>query len=501
MKRPPPPVRDPAERGFRLVLFVGTALRLAFAATAGLKYEEAYYWNYSQHPELSYFDHPPMVAWLIGAFTSLGGSSELWVRLPAILLFVGSMVLVHRVARDLFDSRVALGAVVLMNLLPVFEWYSILILPDAPLLFFWCLGLFAGHRLVQSGDPRWWWVIGVATGFGCVSKYPAALIPFGTMLYLGFQRRWKELLSPHMFGAAVLAAVLFTPVILWNAENDWASLAYQGASRMGEATSFQDRFGGSALNQLLMLGPFGIFAIAWAVIAGLRRWREPRFLFLLCWCVPFLGLMLFVATRRLVQMNWPIPGYVAAVVLLAALWLERDTLWRRVAAAIVLIPAGLIAFLPWLATFFEIGALNRADDFNGWVPMAQRVQELQAAMPQPSRTFLAGHGYQAASEIAYYTRQPHRTLSNNVLGDEAKGYDFWEEPAAFQGWDAIYMVYEEPTSGGDWRQRVRLDPARLEKAFARVDGTDSLIVFRGGKPLRRYVFYRCFDYRGPAPED
>lgn len=491
------PAADPAERGFRILLVSSTLVRLVFAAAAGLKYEEAYYWNYSQHPALSYFDHPPMVAWLVGASTAVGGDGELWVRLPAILLFAASLVLVHRLARELFDSRVALGAAVLMTVLPAFEWYSILMLPDAPLLFFWCLGLWAGQRLLASGDARWWWVLGVATGLGMVSKYPAALIPLAPLLALALQRRWTLLRRWELPGAALLALLLFTPVLLWNAENGWASLAYQGTSRMAEATSFQDRLGGSLLNQLLMLSPGGLFAVAWAVLAGLRRWREPRFQYLLCASVPFLALMLFVATRRLVQMNWPMPGYVAAGILLAALWTERGT-WRRpLAMAAILGPAALISLLPWIATFAEIGALNRADDFAGWEPMGQRMKEIRAAMPRPGQTFLAGHGYQAASEVAYYAGDPRNTLANNILGDEAKGYDFWYDPGDFRGWDAVYMVYEEPKSSGGWSQRVGLDPSRLAAVFGRVEGSESLVVFRGGKPLRRYTFYKAFSYRGP----
>lgn len=490
---------DPSLKAFRILVLVSTAARLVFAATAGLKYEEAYYWNYGQHPALSYFDHPPMVAWLARVSTGIFGNAELFVRLPAIALFAASLVLVHRVARDLFDSRVALGAAVLMTLLPTFEFYSMMLLPDAPLLFFWSLGLWCGHRLVTSGDPRWWWGVGLATGLGMLSKYPAALIPLAPLLLLAWHRRWGLLARWELAGAALLALVLFSPVLVWNAQNDWASLAYQGTSRMSEATSFQDRFGGSLLNQLLMLSPGGLLAVAWAVATALRRWREPRFQYLLCACVPFLGLMLLVSTRRLVQMNWPLPGYVAAIVLLAALWTETGV-WRRRRGllALVLVPAALLSALPWLATLLEIGALNRADDFSGWAPMGRQAARIRAEMPHPEQTFLAGHGYQAASVLAYYAGDPQNTLSNNILGEHAKGYDFWTPPERYLGWDAVYMVYERPKSSGGWRPMVDLEPPdRLKSHFSRVEGPQNLTVFRGGKPLRRYVFYRCFDYLGP----
>src|SRR4030095_17209182 len=40
-------------------------LRFIWAATINLSPQEAYYWNYAMHPDLSYLVHPPMVAWAI----------------------------------------------------------------------------------------------------------------------------------------------------------------------------------------------------------------------------------------------------------------------------------------------------------------------------------------------------------------------------------------------------------------------------------------------------
>ncbi len=45
--------------GFIVVSFI---LRLLFAVNHELLAEEAYYWNYTQHLDLGYLDHPPLVA-------------------------------------------------------------------------------------------------------------------------------------------------------------------------------------------------------------------------------------------------------------------------------------------------------------------------------------------------------------------------------------------------------------------------------------------------------
>src|SRR5262249_40494218 len=51
-------------------------LKVIFMGSVNLIPEEAYYWNYAQHLDWGYLDHPPMVAWLIWLSTSIFGKSE-----------------------------------------------------------------------------------------------------------------------------------------------------------------------------------------------------------------------------------------------------------------------------------------------------------------------------------------------------------------------------------------------------------------------------------------
>src|SRR5215217_3462094 len=48
-----------------MLVAIACLLRVAAMVFVPLIPEEAYYWMYAQHPAMSYFDHPPMVAWVI----------------------------------------------------------------------------------------------------------------------------------------------------------------------------------------------------------------------------------------------------------------------------------------------------------------------------------------------------------------------------------------------------------------------------------------------------
>ncbi len=57
------------------ILIVGSAfIRLFAAVNLGLGNDEAYHFLYARHPALSYYDHPPMMAWIEIAGLALAAS-------------------------------------------------------------------------------------------------------------------------------------------------------------------------------------------------------------------------------------------------------------------------------------------------------------------------------------------------------------------------------------------------------------------------------------------
>src|SRR6204780_985336 len=116
-KQPPPTTCIPILR----LIAATTLIRLAFAATTGLGVDESYMVTAGRVLSLGYFDHPPASWWLSWAAAHLLGTEAPWaVRLPFILLFAISQILVWRITRLVADQRAGLWAVVALNLSPVF---------------------------------------------------------------------------------------------------------------------------------------------------------------------------------------------------------------------------------------------------------------------------------------------------------------------------------------------------------------------------------------------
>ena len=210
-----------------------TALRLIYASVIDLRTDEAYYWTWSKENVLSFLDHPPMIAWFIRFGTAIFGDTNFGVRFAGIVaMLVTQLLLADIVRRVTHDVR----AVVLALLMPEAALYYGLLMakvsPDVALIPFAVAMVWALVRLEESGDARWWLAAGLFAGLALLSKFTAVmLVPavLAFMLVPDWRRRW--LLSPYPWLAALIAVVLFLPVLIWNAEHDWASFRFQFGAR------------------------------------------------------------------------------------------------------------------------------------------------------------------------------------------------------------------------------------------------------------------------------
>jgi len=222
--------------------------RIFIAAFTGLGIGESYYFRGVLHLSLSYFDQPPLFFWLSWVSTKIFGLTNIGLRFPAVLLFAGTSWLLFLITKRLFNSKAGFWAVLMMNLsavftIPVAAWFQ----PDAPLMFFW---LAATYFMVQIMLPEkhqlytkskiilLWTYVGICMGLATLSKYHVLFLFVGILLFVATnknQRQWLKHPGPYL---AVLITLIFaSPIIWWNAQNNWVSFVFQG-SRAGSDGAF-----------------------------------------------------------------------------------------------------------------------------------------------------------------------------------------------------------------------------------------------------------------------
>src|SRR5215813_3179645 len=206
-----------------------TVLRIVYANMIDLRTDEAYYWTWSKEHVLSFLDHPPMIAYFIRFGTAIFGDTPFGVRFAGILAMMATQLLLADIARRATHDTRAIALAVLMPEAALY--YGLLmakVAPDVALIPFAVAMVWSLVRLAESGDQRWWLAAGVFGGLSLLSKFTVVMmLPAVLAFMLVPDWRMRQLRSPYPWLAALIALALFSPVLIWNYQHDWASFRFQ----------------------------------------------------------------------------------------------------------------------------------------------------------------------------------------------------------------------------------------------------------------------------------
>lgn len=369
----------------KLILAFIAALTLAkvFAAwMTGFAGDEAYTVVVSRKLALSYFDHPPLHQWIVHGCAAVSGEGW-WLRLPFLAMAVATNVPLFGLTRRLFGAQAAWWALFGFNAAIYFVvWPDGLILPDVPLFLFLSIAVWAIAEVlfgpVRSNRALWglWLIAGAAFGLAGLAKYSAIFVPAGLFGFLAgspAHRRW--LWRPHPYAGAALALAIFSPVLIWNYQNDWVSFAFQSGRTSGGPSLGASAFAhfGEALGaQAATLSPWLGIPLALALGAALRSSKAQAPSRFPLWLVA-IPLLLFTAMPFLGKTaipHWFNSAWLFAFPLLG-LWLSgRSARWLHAwfAASAALSAIVLAVFIGHVAEgpFWPMSAKATQQDPSQW---------------------------------------------------------------------------------------------------------------------------------------
>lgn len=499
-----------------LLIFITAVLRLFIIGNFGLGDDEAHYWKYSAVPSLSYYDHPPLSAWLIAGAEKMFGHNEFAVRFPAVIIFAASSWLVYLIGLELFFPAAAFLSVVFLNIIPVFTLLgAVLMVPDSPLAFFWLLYILVFVKILNRPDRKWlWYVSGAVLGLALLSKYNAVFIPLGAFLVLALTRSGRKLLREKEFYLSLLIGfVFFSPVILWNLQNGFASFGFQLGHGFSQAAKFDfARLGKSLGAQSGYISPFimpWLFFLMACAAYDLYRRRDRALLTVLSFSVPIMFFFNVVAGFKEILPHWPAMGYLTAVYLLAyydfkyrekkpyrifrnfscgfavflSLLVVAQLLWK-------LVPVH--SFLPAEKrneTVYGVTRGERADITNelfGY-PAAARAIDRLVIEKQLKNPFILTHRHYIASQISFY----NRNYEVFCINDRYDQYDWWQRGRipGLKGRDAVFIT----------DNRFSFEPEK-NYLFEKFRPYIAAPVFRSGVKVREFRLTECRNFSGISAE-
>jgi 4-amino-4-deoxy-L-arabinose transferase-like glycosyltransferase len=476
-------------------------IRLAIAGLTPLFPDETYYWEWSRHLATGYFDHAPMIAWLIRAGTLVAGDTPLGVRLyPAIAGVVAGLFL-SAGARRLAGERAAVLTAVIFAVMPLSSVGLILATPDAPLLAAASATLYCVLRAIEHPPRslpslRWWFLGGAALGLAMLSKYTGVLLPLGVFAALLARKPLRARLGePGPYVATAIALLVFSPVVVWNASHDWASFAFQLQHGLGGVS-------GSALKRELELigGQAGLVTpilFAMMVIALRASPAAPSASALLApIAITIFAFFMYSATRRRVEANWPALAYLPGMLLIAARASSRQwDRWMRAGiglAALFTLVGYVNAFAPILPVPARRDPVARS---HGWNDLARAVNRIyEPRLPISSyRTWVAADRYQEASELAFHLPNHPETFALN-LTSRPNQYDLWPSfvDRAYRR-DGMILVVDDVA--GEHPTVAALTPH-----FGRVTRAEQVVLARAGDPVKYLRIWVLDGWLGSWPE-
>lgn len=480
-------------RSWKVELLISffTGINLFLGSVLNLTNDGAYYWVWSRHLGLSYFEHPPMIAYFNRFFTELFGNNNLAVRLTPVLCVLLTSILIYRIVEQLYDDPdhyKAFSAVLLFHAMPIFTALSLMSLPDLPFMLFYTAALYFLVRLIREENPRLWYWIGLMVGLGLLSKYNMVLVYPGIFLFLitdSSQHHWfrrKELYLGFFFSLA-----LFLPVMIWNAQHDWASFSYhlferhEGANEIewGNVTVF-------IVLQFLLTSPLLFPAFFTTSLKNVRR-TDVKLLFF--YGTPILFTFLISSLFSEFKLHWTAMTYIPLLILYTGY-----NCWHRYVHYSGIAVSLLISLFLQMNALYPLIPLNPEKnflmDFHGWDRVAPRVQAEYKALNKAKNNqsggdwFLYSSRYQISSQLHFYLPENQFVYSINASKEQ---YHFWEDrydPDDLKGKNGLFITHSVYRT----KPENMYDCERVKRS--------ATIEIQVGSGRRTYFLDRCYGFDG-----
>jgi hypothetical protein len=413
------------------IIVAAVALKLALHLTTAVitPYEvhrdEFLYLAMGEHLRFWGMDFPPAIAILAQLMRHTVGVGVAALRMVPALFSTALVIFSALAARELGGGRYAQGLAALTVIASVaFMRSGALFQPVVFDQLAWTVALFALLLLARTGDPRWWILVGVAGGFGLLTKFSIGIIGVAILVALILlpERRWLVTRWPWI--AAAIALVIGLPSIVGQIRTGWPAILYareRGQEQLAHVTVI-----GFLESQVTMLGPAIFIAVAgmWEMV------RRAQFRLVALSCIGALVILLVARGKG----YYLLPIY-PVLLGAGAAWAERvsDYLAHArgqavVRATIALLIAAYGAFvLPFglpvlpprdMARYATLGpgglvtsntgqALELPQDYAdmlGWRERVQAVARVYDSLPPDvkARTVIATENYGEAGAIDYY---------------------------------------------------------------------------------------------------
>lgn len=391
-----------------LFLFLGGWLLISVIQSffTELFHDEAYYWVYSQYLDWGYYDHPPMIAWMIKlGYTII--PNELGVRLLSIILNTATILIIY----DLTNKKNPFLFYATALSVAVAHLAGFITVPDIPLIFFTAVWFWIYRRFTENESWSNALLLAISAALLLYSKYHGILIILFTLL-----SNIRLLINYKIYVVGLVGALLFAPHLYWQWSHDFPSVQYHLYER--NAPVYQFKFTLEyILGQIALMGPFLGWLFLWMSIKYKSQNLTEKALQFNVW--GFLIFFLISSLKGRVEANWTLPALVGLIVIA---YQYMDTQKKFQKWVYVFLPITLIIVLgARIILMYEFPFAVKFAKRNEFHNNPEWVNEVNNITKGENVVFI--NSYQNPSKFWFYNQQFSYSL--NTINYRRNNYNFW----------------------------------------------------------------------------
>ena len=413
------------EYGDLVLAVVVVVVLVAFASGYGYHRDELYFLAAGRHPAWAYADQGPLTPLLARAMSTIDAGSLSVLRLPSALAAGVTVLLTGRLAGELGGARRARTFAAGVAAVSVFVLFTGHTLSTSTFdLLAWTLLTWLVIRAVRTGRDRLWLLVGLVLGVALLNKPLPAFLAVAVLAGVALAGPRGLLRTPAVWCAAVIAVVLWSPWLVWQATHGWPQLDVSASIAAGGSTSSQPWWAVVPF-QALLAGP--VLAPVW-IVGLVRLFRDPglRDVRFFGWAWVLLAVVFMATGGKPYYLGGLLPLLIGAGAAPVVAWFDRGRgRTRRLlvgCAVAISVVAGLLIALPTLPErdAAPIIAMNAdVGETIGWPDLVRTVARVAGTLPPGERPVIFTANYGEAGAIDRFGPQlglPAAYSGHNAYG-------------------------------------------------------------------------------------
>jgi len=237
-------------------ILIISILKLLIIFLLPLTGDEAYFIKWATHLDLGYYDHPPMVGWMIYLMQYINGSYIFFRLFSFVTVFIIAYFIYKILLEFSISKQKAIFSSLLFILMPIDVLIS-LFTNDIPLLLFGTIGSYFLLKSFRKDYIKNSIFSGIFLGFSFLSKYFAVFLILGLLIYIISTYKTKAI--KHIFIVTLTLFPFIIENLYFNYTSCWNNIMFNFFARTDNLHFHISTLIGYLIILIYLLTPWGIY--------------------------------------------------------------------------------------------------------------------------------------------------------------------------------------------------------------------------------------------------